>query len=72
MLTDGWADDRGLLVCATVVGFQTILMLDVERFSTPEVLFHPSDIGIKQAGVAEAIVQAVEGPWPTFQPTDTP
>lgn len=36
-------------------------MLDVERFSVPEVLFHPSDIEIKQAGVPEAIVQAVQG-----------
>lgn len=36
-------------------------MLDVERFSVPEVLFHPSDIDIKQAGVPEAIVQAVQG-----------
>jgi hypothetical protein len=25
----------------------------------PEILFHPSDIGIDQAGIAEAIVQSV-------------
>lgn len=30
-----------------------------ERFMVPEVLFHPSDIGLNQAGIAEAAAQAV-------------
>jgi hypothetical protein len=28
--------------------------MEIERFSVPEVLFRPSDIGICQAGVGEA------------------
>lgn len=35
------------------------LELGVELISVPEVLFHPSDIGLDQAGIAEAIQQAV-------------
>lgn len=35
------------------------LELGVELISVPEVLFNPSDIGLGQAGVAEAIQQAV-------------
>lgn len=35
------------------------LELGLEMISVPEVLFHPSDIGLDQAGVAEAIMQAV-------------
>ena len=31
-----------------------------ERFMVPEALFHPSDVGLQQAGVAEATAQAVE------------
>ncbi|XP_058461856.1 actin-related protein 6 [Malaya genurostris] len=38
--------------------FQT-LRLNNERFVLPEVLFHPSDIGIQQMGIAEAIVFAI-------------
>ncbi|XP_055605949.1 actin-related protein 6 [Uranotaenia lowii] len=36
------------------------LRLNNERFVIPEVLFHPSDIGIQQMGVAEAIVDAIQ------------
>ena len=31
-----------------------------ERFMVPEALFHPSDVGLAQAGVAEATARAVE------------
>lgn len=31
-----------------------------ERFMVPEALFHPSDVGLKQAGIAEATKQAIE------------
>ena len=34
--------------------------MEVERFVVPEVLFRPSDIGLRQAGLPEAVVQAVE------------
>ncbi|KAI9101969.1 actin-like protein ARP6 [Phlyctochytrium arcticum] len=37
-----------------------LLELNNERFTVPELLFHPSDIGIDQAGLAEAIVQSVK------------
>lgn len=33
---------------------QVITMLN-ERFMVPEALFHPSDIGIRQAGIAESV-----------------
>lgn len=35
-----------------------ILRLNNERFSIPELLFHPSDVGIQQMGLAEAIIEA--------------
>lgn len=36
-----------------------VLSLDIERFTVPEVLFRPSDIGIDQAGIAEATWQSL-------------
>nr|CAI5860345.1 unnamed protein product [Callosobruchus analis] len=36
-----------------------ILRLNNERFVVPEILFHPSDIGMKSMGIAEAVVKAV-------------
>jgi len=36
------------------------ITLKTERFCVPEVLFSPSDIGINQAGIAEAIVQTIK------------
>ncbi|KAK7604023.1 hypothetical protein V9T40_004296 [Parthenolecanium corni] len=35
------------------------LRLSNERFTIPELLFHPSDVGIKQMGITEAIVYAI-------------
>lgn len=43
---------------STAVGEQT-LRLNNERFSVPELLFHPSDIGINQMGIAEALVESI-------------
>jgi actin-related protein 6 len=37
-----------------------LLTLNNERISVPEVLFHPSDIGLNQAGISESVVQSVE------------
>eukprot|EP00727_Mastigamoeba_balamuthi_P002602 m51a1_g12339 putative actin-related protein 6 (408) ;mRNA; r:506005-507574 len=37
---------------------QQVLSLGRERFSIPEALFRPSDIGVEQAGIAEAVMQA--------------
>lgn len=36
-----------------------ILRLNNERFVVPEILFHPSDIGIKSMGIAEAVVKSI-------------
>ena len=36
-----------------------LLTLNNEKISIPEILFHPSDIGIPQAGIAESVVQSV-------------
>ncbi|KAK9477763.1 actin family [Lipomyces japonicus] len=37
---------------------EQVLQLVNERFSIPEVLFNPQDIGIQQAGLPEAVLQA--------------
>lgn len=33
--------------------------METERFSVPELLFYPSDIGLQQAGVAETTAQSL-------------
>ncbi|CDH52255.1 arp6 actin-related protein 6 homolog [Lichtheimia corymbifera JMRC:FSU:9682] len=38
---------------------EQILTMNNERFMIPELLMHPSDIGIQQAGIPEAITQSV-------------
>ncbi|KAI9472348.1 MAG: actin-related protein 6-like protein [Benjaminiella poitrasii] len=38
---------------------QQVLLMNNERFMIPEILMHPSDIGIDQAGIPEAITQSV-------------
>ena len=38
---------------------EQFLTMETERFSVPEVLFHPSDIGMNQAGVSEATWQSL-------------
>ncbi|KAK2718562.1 hypothetical protein QYM36_005783 [Artemia franciscana] len=43
----------------SIEGEQT-LRLTNERFTVPEVLFHPSDLGIPQMGISEAIVHTIE------------
>ena len=37
-----------------------VLTMESERFTLPEVLFHPSDIGINQMGVVEATGEAIK------------
>jgi actin-related protein 6 len=41
--------------------------MESERFSVPEVLFSPSDIGIEQAGIAEISAQSILSLWPIEQ-----
>ena len=43
--------------------FSQLLAMENERFSVPEVLFRPSDIGIDQAGVAETAAQSIIALW---------
>ncbi|KAI9321391.1 actin-related protein Arp6 [Dichotomocladium elegans] len=38
---------------------EQILTMNNERFMIPEILMHPSDIGIPQAGIPEAITQSI-------------
>jgi actin-related protein 6 len=42
-----------------VLADEQILVMNNERITVPELLFTPSDIGLNQAGISEAIVQAV-------------
>ncbi|KAK4885459.1 hypothetical protein RN001_001730 [Aquatica leii] len=37
-----------------------ILRLNNERFTVPELLFHPSDIGIESVGIVECIVKCIQ------------
>lgn len=40
-------------------GEQQILRLNNERFAVPELLFHPSDVGLREMGIPEAIVHSI-------------
>lgn len=39
---------------------EQVMVLGNERFTVPELLFSPSDVGLKQAGIAEATMQSLE------------
>ena len=47
---------------------EEILTLGNERFSVPELLFNPTDIGLKEAGIPEVVMQSLatlpRGLWP--------
>lgn len=36
-----------------------MIRMTLERFTVPEILFHPSNVGISQMGVVEAIIYSV-------------
>uniref|UniRef100_A0A8W8MKS3 Actin-related protein 6 n=2 Tax=Magallana gigas TaxID=29159 RepID=A0A8W8MKS3_MAGGI len=38
---------------------EQIIRMNNERFAIPELLFHPSDVGVQEMGVAEALVYAI-------------
>ncbi|KAG0242450.1 Actin- protein 6 [Actinomortierella wolfii] len=44
-----------------------VLVMNNERFTVPEILFHPSDVGMEQGGIPEAIVEAVSSCDPEIQ-----
>ena len=46
------------IIISAVIVLQ-IIRMNIERFSIPELLFHPSDIGIQEMGVAEAVVHTI-------------
>lgn len=46
---------------------EQVIRMNNERFAVPELLFHPSDIGIQQMGVSEAIVHVIENFPPEVQ-----
>ena len=49
---------------------ENILTLRNERFAVPELLFNPSDIGMRQSGVAQLVMESLSaipfGLWPGF------
>ncbi|KAM9471210.1 actin-related protein 6 [Clarias gariepinus] len=47
---------------------EQILRLTNERFAIPEILFHPSDIGIQEMGIPEAIVNSISKMPEEMQP----
>lgn len=47
---------------------EQIIRMNNERFSAPELLFHPSDIGIQQMGISETIVHSIETVPEDMQP----
>lgn len=44
-----------------------VLSMESERFTVPEILFTPSDVGIQQAGIAEACAMAIQALEPDVQ-----
>lgn len=40
---------------------EDIITLRNERFVIPELLFHPSDVGLRQPGVADVVLQSLQG-----------
>ena len=48
--------------------FEDFMTLGNERFSVPEVLFNPGDIGMRQAGLPEVVLQSLSGLPPGLWP----
>jgi len=69
VLPDGVNNFRGYVKAPAVPGEareppgakqqEQVLQLNNERFMVPELLFSPPDVGLQQAGLPEAVVQAV-------------
>ncbi|KAF0357469.1 actin-like protein arp6 [Gigaspora margarita] len=43
---------------------EQVLYMNNERFTVPEILFNPTDIGMNQAGIPEVIVEAINATHP--------
>jgi len=50
---------KSLLSGASAEALEDVLVLGNERFTVPEILFSPSDIGMKQAGIPDIILQSL-------------
>lgn len=46
--------------CLLVLCVSQVLTMGNERFHIPEVLFHPSNIGLSQMGLSEAVATCIE------------
>lgn len=61
---------RKLAAAAGEAGGEDVLTLRNERFTVPELLFHPSDIGLRQSGLATLVLDALHavpvGLWPAL------
>lgn len=59
---------RGYLTEPGTNADQQVLRMNNERFSIPEILFHPSDVGIRQMGIPETIMDCLKAceqeTWP--------
>ncbi|XP_074109426.1 actin-related protein 6 [Cotesia typhae] len=70
VLPDYTALRRGFLRDPEPQGEQQTLRLSNERFAIPEILFNPSDVGIRQMGIPEAIMDSIkacdEETWPSL------
>lgn len=60
------ADQTGKKAKDDVV--EQVIRLNNERFAVPELLFSPSDVGISQTGIPEAIVECISRCEPQVQP----
>ncbi|XP_013779892.1 actin-related protein 6-like [Limulus polyphemus] len=47
---------------------EQIIRMNNERFMVPELLFHPSDIGVQEMGIPEAIVHSIQATPEEVQP----
>lgn len=59
---------RGFLRDPEASSEHQTLRLNNERFSVPEILFRPSDVGIKQMGIPEAIIDSLKACEPEVWP----
>jgi len=49
-------------------GVEDFMTLGNERFAVPELLFSPGDVGMKQAGISETVIQSLSGLPPGLWP----
>jgi actin-related protein 6 len=50
---------KGMVAGPSISDAEDVLVLGNERFTVPEILFHPRDIGMEQLGLAETVMQSL-------------